>query len=495
MVPHWIAGERVEEAAAETVGVTESATGRVVGRVPAGGGEAADRAVRAARAAFGEWRHASLGRRKTTMFAYRELLNARRDELVDLLVTEHGKVADDAAGEVQRGLEVVEYACGIPDLLKGEHTENVSTNVDSWSVRQPVGVMAGITPFNFPVMVPLWMLPIAIACGNAFVLKPSEKDPSASLRLAELAHEAGVPPGVVGVVQGTGEAAQTLLTHPEVDGVSFVGSTPVARHVQRTAVEHGKRVQALGGAKNHAVVLPDADLDVTADALVGAAYGSAGERCMAISAAVAVGGVGDALAPAITERLKGLEVAAGTNPDAHMGPLITAEHRDRVAGYLAAGVAEGATLAYDGRDHPIDGDDGGHWLGPSLFDHVTPGMTVYTDEIFGPVLVLLRADSFEEAIDLVNRNRWGNGTAIFTNDGGAARRFHHEVEVGMVGVNVPIPVPMAYHSFGGWKESLFGDLHIHGPEGVQFNTRGKVVTSRWPDPTERGIDRGFPTAR
>ena len=495
VVEHWIAGERVTGTGEQFVEITDSATGAVVGRVPRGGRQAAEQAVAAAAQAFLSWRHASLAQRTKVLFAYRERVHAARDELVDRIVTEHGKVADDAAGEVQRGLEVVEYACGIPELLKGEFTENVSTHVDSYSIRQPLGVMAGVTPFNFSVMVPMWMFPISIACGNTFVLKPSEKDPSAPLLLAELFADAGLPPGVLNVVQGTSEAVDAILTHPQVAGVSFVGSTPVAQHVHRVAGEHGKRVQALGGAKNHAVILPDADVDSAADALVGAAYGSAGERCMAISAAVAVGPVGDRLTEAIVERLRSLHVGPGTKPESDMGPLITAEHADRVAGYVDTGLAEGASLAYDGRDHPIDGPDGGHWVGPSLFDHVTPDMTVYDDEIFGPVLVLLRADDYENALQIVNGNRWGNGTAIFTADGGAARRFQHDVEVGMVGVNVPIPVPMAYHSFGGWKESLFGDLHIHGPDGVRFQTRGKVVTARWGDPTERGIDKGFPTSR
>ena len=474
--------------------VTDSATGQVVARVPMGRAEEVGRAVAAARRAWPAWREASLSKRAQVLFRARELLDARRDELVDIIVREHGKVRQDAAGEVQRGLEVVEYACGLPQLLKGEFNEQVSAGVDVTSMRQPIGVAAGITPFNFPVMVPLWMLPVALACGNAFILKPSEKDPSASLAIADAFDEAGLPPGLLSVVLGGSEAVDALLAHEGVDAVSFVGSTPVAAHVHRTATEGGKRVQALGGAKNHAVVLPDADPDVTADALVGAAYGSAGERCMAISAVVAVGDVGDLVVGAIADRLKALRVGPGTDEASDMGPLITAEHRERVAGYVDAGISEGAALVHDGRGLSVEGFGGGHWLGPTLFDHVTTDMSVYRDEIFGPVLVVLRADDFEAALEIVNASRWANGTAVFTADGGAARRFQHEVEVGMVGINVPVPVPMAYHSFGGWKDSLFGDLHIHGPDGLRFYTRGKVVTSRWPGRRRTGVDLGFPTS-
>jgi malonate-semialdehyde dehydrogenase (acetylating)/methylmalonate-semialdehyde dehydrogenase len=402
-------------------------------------------------------------------------------------------VARDAAGEVARGLEVVEFACGIPHLLKGGFSENVSTGVDAYSIRQPLGVVAGITPFNFPAMVPMWMFPIAIACGNAFVLKPSEKDPSASLLLARLWAEAGLPEGVFNVVQGDKEAVDALLGHPDVRAVSFVGSTPIARYVYETGTAAGKRVQALGGAKNHMVVLPDADLDLAADAAVSAGFGSAGERCMAVSVLVAVGPVADELVGKITERVARLRVGPGTDERSEMGPLVTGAHRDKVASYLDSGVREGATLAVDGRVHPvIGGSEGGFWLGPSVLDHVTPSMACYTDEIFGPVLSVVRASTYADAVRLVSENPYGNGTAIFTNDGGAARRFVFDVEAGMVGVNVPIPVPMAYYSFGGWKASLFGDTHVHGTEGVHFYTRGKAVTSRWLDPSHGGVSLGFP---
>ena len=402
-------------------------------------------------------------------------------------------MAGDAAGEVARGLEVVEFACGIPHLLKGGFSENVSTGVDAYSIRQPLGVVAGITPFNFPAMVPMWMFPLAIACGNAFVLKPSEKDPSASLLLARLWAEAGLPEGVFNVVQGDKEAVDSLLRHPDVRAVSFVGSTPIARHVYETGTAAGKRVQALGGAKNHMVVLPDADLDLAADAAVSAGFGSAGERCMAVSVLVAVGPAGDELVAKITERVARLRVGPGTDERSEMGPLVTGAHRDKVASYLDSGVREGATLAVDGRVHPvIGGSEGGFWLGPSVLDHVTPSMGCYTDEIFGPVLSVVRASTYADAVRLVSENPYGNGTAIFTNDGGAARRFVFDVEAGMVGVNVPIPVPMAYYSFGGWKASLFGDTHVHGTEGVHFYTRGKAVTSRWLDPSHGGVSLGFP---
>jgi malonate-semialdehyde dehydrogenase (acetylating) / methylmalonate-semialdehyde dehydrogenase len=410
-----------------------------------------------------------------------------------VISAEHGKVESDAAGEVTRGLEVVEFACGIPHLLKGGFSENVGTGVDAYSIRQPVGVVAGITPFNFPAMVPMWMFPIALACGNTFVLKPSEKDPSASVLLAEMLAEAGLPDGAFNVVHGGKEAVDAVLTHPGVRGVSFVGSTPVARYVWETAGAAGKRVQALGGAKNHMVVLPDADLDLAADAAVSAGFGSAGERCMAISVLVAVDPIGDELVAKIGERVAKLRVGPGTDTKAEMGPLVTGAHRDKVASYLESGTRDGAVLAVDGREHPVTGGDpSGFWLGPSVLDHVTPQMSCYTDEIFGPVLSVVRAGSYDEALNVINANPYGNGTAIFTNDGGAARRFTHEVEVGMVGVNVPIPVPMAFYSFGGWKSSLFGDTHVHGTEGVHFYTRGKAVTSRWLDPSHGGVNLGFP---
>jgi malonate-semialdehyde dehydrogenase (acetylating)/methylmalonate-semialdehyde dehydrogenase len=416
------------------------------------------------------------------MFAFRELIRANTDRLAAAISSEHGKVASDAAGEVTRGLEVVEFACGIPHLLKGSYSQNVSTEVDAYSIRQPLGVVAGITPFNFPAMVPMWMFPIAIACGNAFILKPSEKDPSASILLAELLAEAGLPDGVFSVVHGDKTAVDALLTHPDIAAVSFVGSTPIARYVYETGTASGKRVQALGGAKNHMVVLGDADLDNAADAAVSAGFGSAGERCMAISVVVAVDQVADQLVGKIAERIAGLRVGPATDEQAEMGPLVTGPHRDKVAGYLDTGVQQGATLAVDGRNHPVQGDPAGFWLGPSVLDHVTPEMSCYTDEIFGPVLSVVRVPDHASALGLVNANPYGNGVAIFTTEGGAARRFVSEVNVGMVGVNVPIPVPMAYYSFGGWKSSLFGDTHMHGTEGVHFYTRGKAVTSRWPEP-------------
>jgi malonate-semialdehyde dehydrogenase (acetylating) / methylmalonate-semialdehyde dehydrogenase len=489
---HFIGGKPVDDATARCGEVYDPASGRVERQVALASAETVTAAVRAARDVWDHgWRRSTLTQRAKVLFAFRELVAANVDELAALIVAEHGKVHADAVGEVHRGLEVVEFACGIPHLLKGDFSENVSTDVDSYSLRQPLGVVAGITPFNFPAMVPMWMFPVAIACGNVFVLKPSERDPSVSLRLAELWAEAGLPDGVFSVVNGDREAVDTLLTHPEVAAVSFVGSTPVARHVFRTATEHGKRVQALGGAKNHMVVLPDADLDLAADAAVSAAYGSAGERCMAVSALVAVGDVADRLLPRITDRMAGLQVGPGDDPASEMGPLVTREHRDRVAGYVAAGADEGAEVVVDGRGLQVAGAEDGFWLGPCLLDRVTTDMSVYRDEIFGPVLSVLRVDTYDDAIALVNGNPYGNGTAVFTTDGGAARRFQHEIEVGMVGINVPIPVPMAYYSFGGWKDSLFGDSHVHGVEGVQFYTRGKVVTSRWKDTS--GLRLQFPT--
>ncbi|MEU0488396.1 CoA-acylating methylmalonate-semialdehyde dehydrogenase [Nocardiopsis sp. NPDC006139] len=496
-VTHWIGGRRYQGPAERQGDIYNPATGAVTGTVDFAGPEEVDAAVSAARAAFPGWRDTSLSRRVQILFRFRELLNANRDELAAAISAEHGKVFSDAQGEVARGLEVVDFACGIPHLLKGGYSENVSTGVDSYSILQPLGVVAGITPFNFPAMVPMWMFPVAIACGNAFVLKPSEKDPSASLLIAGLWEEAGLPEGVFSVVQGDKVAVDALLEHPDVAAVSFVGSTPIARYIYRTAAEHGKRVQALGGAKNHMVVLPDADLDLAADQAVSAGFGSAGERCMAISAVVAVDPVGDELVARIKERISRLRVGPGDDERSEMGPLVTREHRDKVASYLESGVREGATLAVDGRVHPVlGGGEDGFWLGPTLLDHVGPEMSCYRDEIFGPVLSVLRADDYDSAVKLVNDNPYGNGTAIFTNDGGAARRFQNEVEVGMVGVNVPIPVPMAYYSFGGWKQSLFGDSHAHGTEGVHFYTRTKAVTARWTDPGARpsgGVDLGFPT--
>ena len=499
-ITHWIDGASLtgtlpgapSSSAPRTAPVHDPATGQVTGHVDLADAAVVDLAVRSAHAAALEWRRASLTQRSRVLVAVRELLAARAEEVAALITAEHGKVLSDALGEVMRGLEVVEFACGIPHLLKGGHSEQVSTGVDVHSVRQPLGVVAVISPFNFPAMVPLWFVPVAIAAGNAVVLKPSEKDPSASLAMARLWQEAGLPDGVLTVVHGDKAAVDGLLTHELVRAVSFVGSTPVARYVYETGTAHGKRVQALGGAKNHMLVLPDADLDLAADAAVNAGFGSAGERCMAISALVVVESVADELVARIAERMGRLRTGDGRR-GCDMGPLVTAEHRDRVRGFVDDGVAVGARLVVDGRDVTPDGDPNGYWLGPTLFDHVTPEMAIYREEIFGPVLSVVRVPGYEEGLGLINANPYGNGTAIFTNDGGAARRFEYEVEVGMVGINVPIPVPMAYYSFGGWKSSLFGDSHAHGTEGVHFFTRGKVVTTRWLDPSHGGIDLGFPT--
>jgi malonate-semialdehyde dehydrogenase (acetylating) / methylmalonate-semialdehyde dehydrogenase len=490
---HWIGGRPWQGAAQRRGDIYNPATGQVSGTVDFASAQVVDNAAAAAAKAFEGWRAASVSKRSNVMFAFRQLVKEHAAELAGVISAEHGKVAADAAGEVARGLEVVEFACGIGHLLKGGFSENVSTGVDAYSIRQPLGVVAGITPFNFPAMVPMWMFPVAIACGNAFVLKPSEKDPSASLLLARLWQEAGLPDGVFNVVHGDKEAVDAILAHPEIKAVSFVGSTPIARYVYEHGTAAGKRVQALGGAKNHMVVLPDADTDLAADAAVSAGFGSAGERCMAVSVLVAVGGVADELVGKIADRVAGLRVGPGSDERSEMGPLVTAAHRDKVASYLDSGVAEGATLAVDGRVHPvIGGEQDGFWLGPSVLDHVTPQMACYTDEIFGPVLSVVRVPSYDDALSLVSGNPYGNGTAIFTNDGGAARRFVSEVETGMVGVNVPIPVPMAYYSFGGWKSSLFGDTHVHGTEGIHFYTRGKAVTSRWLDPSHGGVSLGFP---
>jgi malonate-semialdehyde dehydrogenase (acetylating)/methylmalonate-semialdehyde dehydrogenase len=492
-------GTSLEGEAARTAPVFDPATGEVTGTVVLASAPDVDRAVARSRAAFAEWRDTSLTARTRILFAFHQLADRHRDDLARLITDEHGKVLEDARGEVARGIEVIEFACGIPHLLKGEFSEDVSNGVDASSVRQPLGVVAGITPFNFPVMVPMWMYPVAIACGNTFILKPSERDPSPSSLIADLWREAGLPDDVFTVVHGDSVAVDALLDHPGVAAVSFVGSTPVARHVFERATAAGKRCQALGGAKNHAVVLPDADLPAAADALTAAGYGSAGERCMAISAVVAVGDA-DPLVGALSERAAALTTGPGTDPGSEMGPLITAAHRDRVAGYVASAESEGADVVLDGREVKVPGGDGGFFVGPTLVDHVTPSMQVYRDEIFGPVLSVLRVGSLDEAIDLVNANPYGNGTAIFTRDGHAARRFRRDVQVGMVGVNVAIPVPMAYYSFGGWKESLFGDAHIHGMEGVRFNTRLKSVTTRWPDPPAPGsehragsVDLHFPS--
>ncbi|WNI18328.1 CoA-acylating methylmalonate-semialdehyde dehydrogenase [Actinacidiphila sp. ITFR-21] len=492
-ITHWIAGQPWDGTAQRQGDVYDPATGSVTGRVDFADDAVVDKAVGAALAAFQEWRHASVAKRTTVLFAFRELLNARREELAAVVVSEHGKVHSDALGEIARGLEVVEYACGIPHLTKGGYTEQASTGVDVFSIRQPLGPVAIISPFNFPAMVPMWFFPIAIAAGNTVVVKPSEKDPSAANFLAALWREAGLPDGVFNVVHGDKPTVDRLLEHPDLKAVSFVGSTPVARHVYETGTRNGKRVQALGGAKNHMLVLPDADLDLAADAAVNAGYGAAGERCMAVSVLVAVDPVGDELVERIKKRIAGLTVGPGHAPGSEMGPLVTGAHRDKVTSYLDTGVTDGATLTVDGRTHPIGGEPTGFWLGPTLFDHVRPGMSVYDDEIFGPVLSVVRVASYDEGLALINANPYGNGTALFTNDGGAARRFQHEVEVGMVGINVPIPVPVAYYSFGGWKSSLFGDAHAYGEDGVRFFTRGKAVTQRWPDPSHGGINLGFPT--
>ncbi len=476
-------GRSVEGDRARTAPVFDPAKGEPTAEVVLASDRDVDQAVAAAATAFRDWRSTSLTVRTRILFAFRELVDRHREDLARLVTGEHGKVLEDARGEVARGIEVVEFACGIPHLLKGEFSEDVSNGVDASSVRQPLGVVVGITPFNFPVMVPMWMYPVSIACGNAFILKPSEKDPSPSMLVDELWSEAGLPPGVFAVINGDSVAVDALLDHPEVSAVSFVGSTPVARHVFERATGSGKRCQALGGAKNHAVVMPDADPAATADALTAAGYGSAGERCMAVSAVVVVGD-GSALVDELSRRAEGLTTGPGTDPAADMGPLISGAHRDRVAGYLDSAESEGAEVVVDGRGLNVVGHERGFFLGPSLVDRVTPSMRVYRDEIFGPVLSVLRVDHLDQAIDLVNANPYGNGTAIFTRDGHAARRFRREVQVGMVGVNVAIPVPMAYYSFGGWKQSLFGDTHVHGTEGIHFNTRLKTVTTRWPEPAD-----------
>ena len=475
-VPAWIAGKPVVPAG-RMGDVYNPATGKVTKHVPYFDAAGIDAAVKAATAALPEWRDASILRRARVMQKFLALLQQNQKEIATLITEEHGKTLPDAMGSVQRGIEVVEFVCGIPQLLKGEYSENVGTAVDTHTVRQPVGVCAGITPFNFPAMVPLWMFPVAIACGNTFILKPSEKVPSASIRMAELLKEAGLPDGVFNVVHGDKAAVDAILNHPGIHAVSFVGSTPIAKYIYETCARNGKRVQALGGAKNHAVVLPDADMEFAADALIGAAYGSAGERCMAISAVVAVGYAADPIVKLLEKKAKAIKIGPGDREGMDMGPLVTAEHRDKVASFIAKGKAEGATTVLDGAVPPVKE---GYFLGTTLFDHVKPGMEVYKNEIFGPVLVVLRVDSLEKAIELVNSNPYANGTAIFTESGGAARRFENEVQVGMVGVNVPIPVPVAFYSFGGWKNSLFGDLHVHGVEGVKFYTRTKVVTTRWP---------------
>ncbi len=490
-VTHWINGKSWTGKTDKKGDVFNPATGLKTGEVDFADLATIDEAINSAHNAFAGWRDTSLTKRAQIIFKFRELLNEKKDELAKIITSEHGKVISDALGEVTRGQEVVEFACGIPHLLKGGFSEGVSSGVDVYSIRQPLGVVAGITPFNFPAMVPMWFFPIAIAAGNTFVLKPSEKDPSAAIWLAKLWKEAGLPDGVFNVINGDKVAVDRILEHPKVKAVSFVGSTPIAKYVYENGTKNGKRVQALGGAKNHMVVLPDADLDLTADAAINAGFGSAGERCMAISVVVAVEPVADELIKRIVDRMGKLVTGDGTK-NSDMGPLVTKQHRDKVASYIEAGIQQGATAVVDGRNVQADGAKEGYWLGPTLFDQVKTNMTIYTDEIFGPVLSVVRVKSYEEALKLVNDHPYGNGTAIFTNDGGAARRFQNEIEVGMVGVNVPIPVPVSYYSFGGWKNSLFGDSHAHGIEGVHFYTRGKVITSRWLDPSHGGINLGFP---
>jgi malonate-semialdehyde dehydrogenase (acetylating) / methylmalonate-semialdehyde dehydrogenase len=492
-ISHWIDGRLVAGTSGRQGPVFNPALGDQTGVVDFASDAEVDAAVASARAAFAGWRGTSLAKRAEVLFSLHELIDANRKEIAALITAEHGKVLGDAEGEVARGLENVEFACGVPQLLKGGYSEQAAAGVDVYSILQPLGVVAGITPFNFPAMVPMWMFASAVACGNAFVLKPSEKDPSASLFLADLWKQAGLPDGVFSVVQGDKEAVDRILTHPDISAVSFVGSTPIARHVYETGTRHGKRVQALGGAKNHMVVLPDADIDVAADAAVSAGYGSAGERCMAISVVVAVGGVGDRLVEAIAQRVPQLNTGPGDDPASDMGPLVTKEHRDRVASYLDDDALGGARIVVDGRASVPEGS--GFFLGATLLDGVRPGTKAYDDEIFGPVLSVVRVDTYDDAVRLVNDNPYGNGVAIFTRDGGAARRFQYEAQVGMIGVNVPIPVPVAYYSFGGWKSSLFGDSHMYGPEGIHFYTRTKVVTSRWPDPSTSTVDLGFPRNR
>lgn len=492
-IDHWINGALVPSASGRTSPVYNPATGEVQAQVGLASIDEVDHAVAVAKETFATWRLTSLSKRAEIMFAFRQLIVENRAKIAELVSIEHGKVPSDAAGELARGLENIEFACGIPSLLKGGYSEQVSGGVDVYSIKQPLGVVAGITPFNFPAMVPMWMFANAIATGNTFILKPSEKDPSVTLFMAELLAQAGLPAGVFNVVQGDKVSVDRILEHPDIAAVSFVGSTPIARYIYSTGTANGKRVQALGGAKNHMVVLPDADIDMAADAAVSAAYGSAGERCMAISVVVAVGDVADPLIEAISKRLPKIKVGAGTDPTAEMGPLITGEHRDKVASYLAGAAGEGAKVVVDGRDADLPSQ--GFFLGVSLVDNVKPGMKVYDEEIFGPVLVVTRVGTYEEAVALVNEHQYGNGTAIFTRDGGAARQFQFEINVGMVGINVPIPVPVAYYSFGGWKASLFGDSNMYGPAGIEFYTRTKTITSRWPDPATSSVDLGFPRTR
>ena len=494
-IQHYIDGKHVEATSGRWGDVFNPATGEKKARVALGGAGEVDRAVQAATTAFPGWAATPPLTRARIMFKFRELLEREADPIARLISEEHGKVLSDAAGELVRGAEVVEFACGIPHLMKGEVTEQVGRGIDSWSVRQPLGVCAGITPFNFPAMVPMWMFPVALACGNTFILKPSERDPSAGIRMAELLTEAGLPPGVFNVVNGDKAAVDAILQHPGIAAVSFVGSTPIAEYIYATAARNGKRVQALGGAKNHMVVMPDADLDQATDALMGAAYGSAGERCMAVSVAVAVGGAGDRLMDKLVPRVRALKIGPGTDAEAEMGPLVTRQHLEKVSSYVDLGVREGAKLVVDGRGLKLQGYEGGFFIGGCLFDDVTPDMRIYKEEIFGPVLSVVRAPDFESATKLVNDHEFGNGTAIFTRDGDAAREFANRVQIGMVGINVPIPVPMAFHSFGGWKRSLFGDMAVHGMEGVRFYTHLKTTTARWPTGIRSGAEYVMPTMR
>ena len=490
-INHYINGAQYSKASDRSGEIFNPATGEVTAHVAFATPAVLDEAVASAAKAGAEWGKTSLTKRVQVLFAFREILNARKEEVAALITAEHGKVLSDALGEVTRGLEVVEFACGLPHLLKGGYSEGVSNGIDVYSIRQPLGVVGIISPFNFPAMVPMWFFPVAIAAGNAVIIKPSEKDPSASMLIAHMWKQAGLPDGVFNVVHGDKVVVDAMLAHPGIASISFVGSTPIARYIYESATKNGKRVQALGGAKNHMLVLPDADLELAADAAVNAGFGSAGERCMAISVLVAVEPVADAIIAKITERMLKLSTGDGTK-GSDMGPLVTRVHRDKVASYVEAGIKEGATVVVDGRNPQVNGAANGFWLGPTLFDNVKPTMSIYTDEIFGPVLSVVRVKSYEEGVDLINSHIYGNGTAIFTNDGGAARRFQNEIQVGMIGINVPIPVPAAYYSFGGWKSSLFGDTHAHGSEGFHFFTRGKVVTSRWLDPSHGGINLGFP---
>jgi len=494
-ISHYLNGALHAGAPGRSSDVYNPALGAVSAQVPLASKEEVDAAVAAARAAFPAWRETPPLKRAHILFRFKQLLDEHHDELAELITREHGKVFSDAKGEVTRGIEVVEFACGIPHLLKGQYTDQIGGGIDNWSMRQPLGVVAGITPFNFPMMVPCWMFPVALACGNTFVLKPSERDPSASIRLAELLTQAGLPPGVFNVIHGDKVAVDALIAHPDVQALSFVGSTPIASYIYAQGTAQGKRVQALGGAKNHLVVMPDADLDQVADALMGAAYGSAGERCMAISVAVAVGDVADKVVERLAPRVKALKIGDGMNGDADMGPLITAQHRAKVSGYIDDGVAAGATLVVDGRALTVPGREQGFFLGGTLFDHVQPNMNIYREEIFGPVLCVVRVPDFKSAVELINAHEFGNGVSCFTSDGGVARAFARQVQIGMVGINVPIPVPMAWHSFGGWKRSLFGDHHAYGEEGVRFYTRYKSVMQRWPDSIAKGAEFTMPVAK